>query len=118
MKATPRPITRATHPREISMRVRARKLSLLLDYDGTLVPFTSHPDRAAPDPELRRLIAGVAKRPRTSVEIVSGRDPASLGRWFGDLDVSLRAEHGAWTRARGKPLWSAAVPVRTRSVQD
>ncbi|HFC97365.1 MAG TPA: bifunctional alpha,alpha-trehalose-phosphate synthase (UDP-forming)/trehalose-phosphatase [Thermosulfurimonas dismutans] len=72
----------------------ARSPILFLDYDGTLVGFTGRPEKAAPDQELKDLLerlAGVAR-----VVIISGRDPETLSRWFGDLPVALVAEHGVF----------------------
>ena len=55
-------------------------LLLLLDYDGTLVPFTPTPELARPDAEAaRRSCAALAARPDTQVHVVSGR-PATRCR--------------------------------------
>lgn len=92
-------------------------MNVLLDYDGTLVPFAPTPSQAVPDEELRRLLDKLARRPRTHVAIVSGRDPFTMNRWFGDLPLTLRAEHGAWTRESdpGGP-WTASVQGRPRAL--
>jgi trehalose 6-phosphate synthase/phosphatase len=86
---------------------QASSLVLLLDYDGTLVPFAPTPDLAVPDGELLALVARLAARPRTDVHVVSGRKRRTLERWFGALPVSLHAEHGFWSRAVGGE-WSGA----------
>ena len=94
--------------------LQARSLAVLLDYDGTLVPFASQPDLAAPDASLLDLIQGLAARPSTQVHVVSGRQRASLERWLGDLPIGLHAEHGCWSRAPGARDWRrhpAAHPV-------
>lgn len=113
-----RTIADASDARELAARLGdTAHLSLLLDYDGTLVPFAATPQLAAPDEDLRRLLAALTRRPRTRVEIVSGRDPSTLGSWFGDLPITLRAEHGAWSRDESSSgQWVAAVPIRTRAV--
>jgi trehalose 6-phosphate synthase/phosphatase len=85
---------------------RAPRLVLLLDYDGTLVPFAPTPDLAAPGPELVALLARVARAPGTEVHVVSGRKRDALERWLGALPVSLHAEHGLWSR-RGRGAWQA-----------
>jgi trehalose 6-phosphate synthase/phosphatase len=79
----------------------APSLVLLLDYDGTLVPFATTPELAAPDPALLSLLRGLAARPATEVHVVSGRRKATLERWLGALPVGLHAEHGLWSRLRG-----------------
>jgi trehalose 6-phosphate synthase/phosphatase len=74
--------------------------ALLLDYDGTLVPFAETPKAALPDPELMELIAGLADNPANNLVIVSGRPRIDLEQWFGSLPISLIAEHGMWLRNR------------------
>ncbi len=80
---------------------RARALVLLLDYDGTLVPFADIPEHARPDEGLRALLSRLAARPATTVHIVSGRGCDTLERWLGTLPVWLHAEHGFWSRPPG-----------------
>lgn len=80
----------------------ARQRLLLLDYDGTLVPFASEPRLAEPDMELIELIAALGNDPANEVVIISGRARRDLDRWFGGLVVSLAAEHGAWLRRKGE----------------
>lgn len=73
---------------------------LFLDYDGTLVPFAPTPERAIPDEELVNLLQRLTEL--SEVVIISGRDRATLDKWFGDLRVGLVAEHGAWIKMRGR----------------
>jgi trehalose 6-phosphate synthase/phosphatase len=80
---------------------RARRSTLLLDYDGTLREITTHPALAAPTTEIRELLIGLASLPHTDVHVVSGRTRATLEAWLGDLPVHLCAEHGAFARAPG-----------------
>ncbi len=88
----------------------ARKRTLLLDYDGTLRELVTHPELAAPTPEILGLLGDLAALPATDVHIVSGRDRASLQRWFGDLPINLCAEHGFVARAPGGE-WRQLVEV-------
>jgi trehalose 6-phosphate synthase/phosphatase len=74
---------------------------LLLDYDGTLVPFSPRPADARPGPDLLQLLETLARRPGIQVVIISGRDKDTLEKWFGGLQVGLVAEHGAWIREKG-----------------
>jgi len=74
---------------------------LLLDYDGTLVNFTSDPERARPGDELLHTIQQLTGDTRNKVVIISGRDRVFLEKWFGSLPVDLIAEHGVWRRENG-----------------
>ncbi len=85
--------------REAVERARAApRLALLLDYDGTLVPFAPAPDLASPDPELLALLGRLAARAGAQVHVVSGRRRGTLERWFRGLAIGLHAEHGYWSR--------------------
>ncbi|MCI0534044.1 MAG: bifunctional alpha,alpha-trehalose-phosphate synthase (UDP-forming)/trehalose-phosphatase [Verrucomicrobiales bacterium] len=79
----------------------AKRRALLLDYDGTLVPFVGHPELAEPDAELVELLLALGADPANEVMIVSERRRADLEEWFGHLPVSLVAEHGVWLRPKG-----------------
>ncbi len=70
-----------------------------LDYDGTLVPFASRPEKALPDEELKELLGSLSRA--AQVVIISGRDRSTLDSWFGTLDVGLVAEHGVWIKKDG-----------------
>jgi trehalose 6-phosphate synthase/phosphatase len=89
----------------------ATRLAILLDYDGTLVPIASTPDLARPDPDLLSLIAALAGRSNTIVQMVSGRPRGTLETWFGGLPVDLWAEHGVWFRAAGASAWESVLNV-------
>ena len=75
---------------------------ILLDYDGTLVPFSGKPEKAKPSNELLGLLEELANNPKNEVIVISGRDKDTLEKWFGDLNVGLVAEHGVWLKERGK----------------
>ncbi len=85
-------------------------LILLIDYDGTLVPFAPTPELAHPDREALHLLERLAARPRTEVHVVSGRPRATLERWLGPLPVTLHAEHGFWSRPPGEAGRSLESP--------
>jgi len=79
----------------------ATRRALLLDYDGTLVPFAPEPRLANPDAELIDLLTALGADPMNQVTIISGRPRRTLEEWFGRLPISLIADHGAWIRQRG-----------------
>lgn len=77
---------------------------LLLDYDGTIQPFTTTPlpDQAAPSPALVKLLNGIATLPNTDVAIISGRNRTALDSWFKKTKLTLIAEHGVWIKYGGE----------------
>ena len=77
---------------------------IILDYDGTLREFVSSPRAlmAKPSIKLKRMLRKLAANPKNQLAIVSGRPKKALERWFKGIDVTLVAEHGAWTRYDGK----------------
>jgi trehalose 6-phosphate synthase/phosphatase len=81
--------------------VRARRRTIMLDYDGTLRELELHPDLAQPTREIRALLRSLAGLPGTEVHIVSGRRRRNLEQWLGRLPVYLCAEHGYLARAPG-----------------
>ncbi|HVG31131.1 MAG TPA: bifunctional alpha,alpha-trehalose-phosphate synthase (UDP-forming)/trehalose-phosphatase [Pyrinomonadaceae bacterium] len=84
----------------------ARARRLMLDYDGTLVPYANRPQDAAPPPELAPLLARLAENPANTVAVVSGRSRADLEAWFGGVKgLWLAAEHGAIMRSPSTKAW-------------
>jgi trehalose 6-phosphate synthase/phosphatase len=86
-------------------------LLALLDYDGTLVPYTSTPELARPDHSLLKLLGDLAARPRTEVHVVSGRTREALEHWLGKLPIALHAEHGFWSRPPEGGEWTATGEI-------
>jgi trehalose 6-phosphate synthase/phosphatase len=84
---------------------QASHRNLLLDYDGTLVPYARHPREAMPDKKLLGIIATLAKDSGTNLTIISGRDSAVLEEWFQGIPLNLVAEHGAAIRRAGQLAW-------------
>ncbi|HTY60316.1 MAG TPA: bifunctional alpha,alpha-trehalose-phosphate synthase (UDP-forming)/trehalose-phosphatase [Bacteroidota bacterium] len=89
-------------------RKSTRRL-LLLDYDGTLVPFVSDRSTARPGPRVLSLLHLLSADPANQVAIVSGRDREWLETLFGDLPIHLVAEHGFLSRRRGEEWRSMKV---------
>lgn len=90
-------------------RSATRRL-ILLDYDGTLMPFSTRPADVAPTDEVRALIGALVAEEANQVVVISGRDRATLEAWLGDLGVDIVAEHGVWLRgASGE--WVTIEPM-------
>jgi trehalose 6-phosphate synthase/phosphatase len=89
---------------------RSRNRCLLLDYDGTLVPFSRIPSEAAPDNGVKDLLTRLSADKRNHVVVISGRDVSSLDRWLGSMPITLVAEHGASFKMRNAS-WQQLVSV-------
>jgi len=90
----------------------AARRALLLDYDGTLVPFAEELELARPDEELLNMLGTLGADPANEVVIVSGRPRRDLEEWFGRLPVALVAEHGVWLRHRNAD-WKMLKTITT-----
>ena len=88
----------ATHRRGAALVV------LLLDYDGTLVPFANTPELAVPPEGLMELLRALAERQRTrvhsSADARANRSNAGSARFR----IALHAEHGVWSRPRRRTV--------------
>lgn len=96
-----KPLNPATLERIEAKYCCAAHRLILLDYDGTLVPFFDTPEAAIPDVDLMGLLGYFTSDPTNRVAIISGRDRHTLERWLGNLRLDLIAEHGAWHREWG-----------------
>jgi len=77
-----------------------RRRLLLLDYDGTLVPFAAKPQKAVPGDATREVLEALSRVPGNEVVVISGRDRYTLDAWFRGMEIGLIAEHGVWTKER------------------
>lgn len=109
-RASARPLDDRARSRIVQRAGRARRHTFLLDYDGTLRELATHPELAAPTPEIVTLLEELAALPATDVHVVSGRKRRTLEEWFGKLPVYLAAEHGYVARVPGLP-WTTVADV-------
>ncbi len=94
---------------------RHTPLAILTDLDGTLIPFSPHPDQTRVPAELSALLQSLALRSGIQVAVVSGRPREALDRFFpASPAVWLVAEHGGWRRADG--AWTEALPGESRDL--
>ncbi|MEO6851190.1 MAG: trehalose-phosphatase, partial [Mucilaginibacter sp.] len=75
---------------------KTQKRIIFLDYDGTLVDFKSSIEQASPDDDLYNILKNLTDDPANHIVLISGRKHENLGQWFGDKNIDLIAEHGAW----------------------
>jgi len=87
----------------------AKKCLFILDYDGTLVGFKNRPEDAVPTKELKEVLVKLSKKGKNKVVISSGRDQVTLEKWFGELPITIAAEHGASYKEDG--IWHKNLPL-------
>lgn len=92
---------------------QAKKRLLLLDYDGSLVPFAEDYKAAQPPKALLQLLETLSADKATDLVLISGRGGDELQQWFGHLPVSLVAEHGATVKKAGGKSWQTIEKVDT-----
>jgi trehalose 6-phosphate synthase/phosphatase len=99
-------LTRSLNDKLYSRLVKVYKAShkrlLLLDYDGTLVPFSEDYSSSKPPKSLLSLISNLAEVESNEVVLISGREASELESWFGKIPINLVAEHGAAIKPLGK----------------
>ncbi|MFH1370081.1 MAG: bifunctional alpha,alpha-trehalose-phosphate synthase (UDP-forming)/trehalose-phosphatase [Planctomycetota bacterium] len=92
---------------------QANRRAILLDYDGTLVPFTGDPKAAKPPSTLLNLLKGLSGGANTELVIISGRDKTTMESWLGALDAVLIAEHGVWNKDKNNE-WQLIKPLDSK----
>lgn len=92
----------STHMKEklINDYLNSNERLILLDYDGTLVPFADKPEKAEPGVDVMKMLKSLTHEAKNEVIIASGRDKNTLDRWFSGLNIGLIAEHGAWYKEK------------------
>lgn len=88
----------------------AKNRLFLLDYDGTLTPFSKVPSKSSPDEELTSILRNIAKDPKNEVVIISGRDKKTLEEWFEDIPINFVAEHGGQIKEK-EGEWVLTEPM-------
>jgi trehalose 6-phosphate synthase len=87
---------------------RHSPLGLLVDLDGTLIPFADRPEDARPGSAHLALLRDLARAPGVSIAICSGRPRDVLEGMLAEIPgLWLVAEHGAWLRGDG--AWRSTV---------
>lgn len=72
----------------------ASKLSVLLDYDGTLAPIANHPDLAVLPEDTRAVLERLSRMPGVSVCVMSGRSLDNLRRMVAIEGITYAASQG------------------------
>ena len=92
----------------------ADKRLLLLDYDGSLVPFSNDFKSVTPPKSLLELLKRLRSDSCNQIVLISGRSAEDLQEWFGKLDINLVAEHGAAVKKAGAKSWQTHDRAESR----
>jgi trehalose 6-phosphate phosphatase len=88
----------------VAARIRAsRRVAVFLDFDGTLVRIARRPDRVRLAPRTRHILLRLAKNPRVTLAIISGRRRTDLQRYIGVRKIHYLGLYG-WERSTRPPL--------------
>ncbi|KAF9195349.1 hypothetical protein BGZ50_004725 [Haplosporangium sp. Z 11] len=96
----------------------AKRRLLLLDYDGTLIPYERptvvRSKRKTSSEEMVKVVTELAQDPKNVVYIMSGRTRDSLDSTFGSIpNIGLCAEGGCFLKLAGKSTWEDQVQQGT-----
>ena len=79
---------------------------ILLDYDGTLTPFSALPQNAVPGSTVINILERLGQVKNCVVALISGRSQGDLQQWFAGIpNLWLAAEHGAVLRSPVSKNW-------------
>ncbi|PPD70291.1 hypothetical protein GOBAR_DD32835 [Gossypium barbadense] len=88
----------------VSVYLRSKNRAILLDYDGTVMPQTSH--NKTPSSEVISIINTLSSDIKNTVFVVSGRGRDSLAQWFSPCKkLGIAAEHGYFMRRSANDNW-------------
>ena len=73
---------------------RSPARALLLDYDGTLAPFSEDRQRAAPYPEIPALLDRIRTTTNTHLVVITGRRATEVSRLLGLKKIEVWGCHG------------------------
>jgi trehalose 6-phosphate synthase/phosphatase len=91
--------------------LKAKRRLLIIDYDGTLVPFARRPQQAVPPSSVLDLLSALASDLSNRVALISGRSAQNLERWFGTVPkLCLIAEYGAEIKPPSADMWESLRP--------
>ena len=97
---------------------RGIHVSLVLPFEGILVPDARDASRSGPDPELMHLLRELTVRSGLTVHLVTGFDHELIDEWFDRVPVVLWAEHGLWRREAGGRRWRLTQWTASEWVDD
>ena len=74
---------------------------LFFDYDGTLTPIVSRPELAVLSPEVRDLLRALARKPKMTVGIITGRSLSEIKSMVAIEGIYYSGNHGLEIEGQG-----------------
>lgn len=71
-----------------------KQLALLLDYDGTLAPITSHPNLTAMSNSTKAALNNISENPQIFTAVISGRGVDDVKKKIGIDKIVCAGNHG------------------------
>jgi trehalose 6-phosphate phosphatase len=90
------------------------RVTVFLDFDGTLVTIAPRPDQVRLAPATRRVLRRLARHPRVRLVVISGRRRSELLRYIGLPGIHYFGLYG-WERRSHSPLPSSALLALRRA---
>lgn len=108
----------AAHWPHVAAQIHAScSVAVFLDFDGTLVNIAPLPDQVRLAPATCRVLRRLARHPRVTLVVISGRRRAELQRYIGLPGIRYFGLYG-WERSGHSPLpRSALVALRHAQAQ-
>ncbi len=93
------------------------RVAVFLDFDGTLVNIAPRPDQVRVAPATRLVLRRLARHPRVTLVVISGRRRSELLRYIGLPGIRYFGLYG-WERSGHSPLpMSALIALRRARVK-
>ncbi len=96
----------------------AAHILLLSDYDGTLTPIVSRPEKAVLSPEAREEIRALAEAPAFSVGIISGRSLSGVKAMVEVSEIYYAGNHGLEIEGPGLKLIVPTAEAAQSEIKD
>jgi trehalose-phosphatase len=96
----------------------ANKISVFLDYDGTLAPFAQNPAEAQLAEQTRQTLARIARKRRVAVTIISGRSLSDIRARIGLEGLIYAGNHGLEICGGGLQFIEPRAAARREELAD
>lgn len=104
-----------THWDRLAARIRASpRVAVFLDFDGTLVAIAPRPELVRLTPAARRILKRLARHPRVTLVVVSGRRRAELLQYIGIRGIRYFGLYG-WEHSAAAALPSPVLRALRRA---